>query len=90
MRAVTRSFSRRVEGLATMEQAVAAHATQLGEQLRRGGLATDHVTVFFLHRRVRPVGAAAQHSASTVVTLPEPTNDTLVPAKAALSDVRRA
>ncbi len=34
--AVTRSFSRRVEDLATMEQAVATHATRLGEKLRRG------------------------------------------------------
>ena len=31
----------------TLEQAVAAHATRLGEKLRRGGLGTDHVSVFF-------------------------------------------
>ena len=86
--AVTRSFSRRVEDLATMEQAVAAHATRLGEKLRRGGLATDHVTVFFHtseHDRADP-----QRSASTVVTLPEATNDTLALARAATSGVRRA
>ncbi|CAX26053.1 putative DNA-directed DNA polymerase [Methylorubrum extorquens DM4] len=65
--AVTRSFSDGVEDLATMEQAVATHAAQLGEKLRGGGLATDHVTVFFHtseHERDRP-----QRSVSSVVTL---------------------
>ncbi len=55
--AVTRSFSDRVEDRATMEQAVAAHATRLGEKLRREGLGTDHVTLFFHtseHDRTRP------------------------------------
>ena len=83
----TRSFSRRVEDLASMEQAVATHATRLGEKLRRGGLATDHVTVFFHtseHDRTSP-----QRSASTVVTLPEATNDTLTLARAATSGARR-
>ncbi len=85
--AVTRSFSRRVEDLATMEQAVATHATRLGEKLRRGGLATDHVTVFFHtseHDQTAP-----RRGASTVVTLPEATNDTLALAKAATSGARR-
>ncbi|CAA2155801.1 DNA polymerase IV [Methylobacterium brachiatum] len=86
--AVTRSFSDRVEDRATMEQAAAAHATRLGEKLRREGLGTDHVTVFFHtseHDRTRP-----QRSVSTVVTLPEASNDTLVLVKAALHGVRRA
>jgi len=86
--AVTRSFSDRVEDRATMEQAVAAHATRLGEKLRREGLGTDHVTVFFHtseHDRTRP-----QRSVSTVVTLPEASNDTLVLVKAALHGVRKA
>ena len=85
--AVTRSFSDRVEDRATMEQAVAAHATRLGEKLRREGLGTDHVTVFFHtseHDRDRP-----QRSVSTVVTLPEATNDTLVLLKAATHGVRK-
>ena len=84
--AVTRSFSRRVEDLATMEQAVATHAARLGEKLRREGLGTDHVNVFFHtseHDTDRP-----QRSASTTVTLPEATNDTLVLAKAATGAVR--
>lgn len=85
--AVTRSFSERVEDRATMEQAVATHASRLGEKLRREGLATNHVTVFFHtseHDRGRP-----QRSVSTVVTLPEATNDTLALVKAATHGVRK-
>ena len=70
-----------------MEQAVAAHASHLGEKLRREGLGTDHVTAFFHtseHDRTRP-----QRSVSTVVTLPEASNDTMVLVKAALHGVRR-
>ncbi|SFL86051.1 Y-family DNA polymerase [Methylorubrum salsuginis] len=86
--AVTRSFSDRVGDVATMEQAVATHATRLGEKLRSGGLATSHLTVFFHtseHDRDRP-----QRSVSTVVTLPEASNDTLVLVKAAVFGVRKA
>jgi DNA polymerase V len=85
--AVTRSFSDWVEDRATMEQAVAAHATRLGEKLRREEFGTDHVTVFFhtsVHDRTRP-----QRSGSTVVTPTESSNDTLVLVKAALHGVRR-
>ena len=86
--AVTRSFSDRVADRATLEQAVAAHATRLGEKLRREALGTDHVTVFFHtseHDRDRP-----QRSVSTVVTLPEASNDTLVLVKACVQGVRKA
>ncbi|MCJ2035568.1 Y-family DNA polymerase [Methylobacterium sp. J-068] len=85
--AVTRSFSERVEDRATMEQAVATHAFRLGEKLRREGLATNHVTVFFHtseHDRDRP-----QRSVSTLVTLPEATSDTLALLKACLHGVRK-
>jgi DNA polymerase V len=86
--AVTRSFSDRVEDLPTMQQAVATHATRLGEKLRAEGLGTDHLTVFFHtseHDRDRP-----QRSVSTAVTLPEASNDSLVLVKAAAFGVRRA
>jgi DNA polymerase V len=85
--AVTRSFSTRVEDLSTMEEAVAAHASRLGEKLRGERLGTDHVTVFFHtseHDRDRP-----QRSVSTVVTLPEASNDTRVLVKACLHGVRK-
>lgn len=84
--AVTRMFSSRVESRTTMEQAVATHAARLGEKLRRGGLGTDHVTVFFHtseHDRSAP-----QRSVSTTVTLPEASNDTMVLAAAATHGVR--
>ena len=85
--AVTRSFSDRVEDLAVMEQAVAAHASRLAEKLRAQALGTDHVTIFFHtseHDRDGP-----QRSVSTVVTLPEASNDGLVLLKAAKFGVRR-
>ncbi|NEU14489.1 Y-family DNA polymerase [Methylobacterium sp. BTF04] len=85
--AVTRSFSERVEDRATMEQAVATHAARLGEKLRREGLATDHVNVFYHtseHDRGRP-----QRSVSTVVTLPEASNDARALVKAATHGVRK-
>nr|WP_318284285.1 MULTISPECIES: Y-family DNA polymerase [unclassified Methylobacterium] len=85
--AVTRSFSGRVTEQSELEQAVAAHATRLGEKLRREGLGTDHITVFYHtseHDRGEPM-----RSVSTVVTLPEATNDTLALIPAALHGVAR-
>ncbi|GHD21043.1 Y-family DNA polymerase [Tianweitania populi] len=84
--AVTRMFSSRVDARQTMEQAVASHAARLSEKLRRGGLGTDHVTVFFHtsdHDRSAP-----QRSVSTTVTLPEASNNTMVLAAAATHGVR--
>jgi len=69
-----------------MEQAVATHASRLGEKLRREGLGTDHVTVFFHtseHDRTH-----SQRSVSTTVTLPEASNDTMALAAAAIHGVR--
>ncbi|GJD91641.1 Protein UmuC [Methylobacterium hispanicum] len=85
--AVTRSFSRRITDRAELEQAVSAHATRLGEKLRRGGLATNHVSVFYHtseHDRGDPM-----RSVSTTVTLPEATSDTLALIKAALLGVAK-
>ena len=85
--AVTRSFSRRITERETLEQAVAAHATRLGEKLWRGGLGTTHVSVFYHtseHDRGDPM-----RSVSTTVTLPEATNDTLSLIKAARAGVAR-
>ncbi len=79
--AVTRSFSSRITDRATLEEAVAAHATRLGEKLRREGLGTNHVSVFYHtseHDRDDP-----QRSVSTTVTLPEHTSDSLALIKAA-------
>ena len=85
--AVTRSFSARVTEREVLEQAVAAHATRLGEKLRRGGLGTSHVTVFYhtsTHDRGEPM-----RSVSTTVSLPEATNDTLALITAARHSLAR-
>lgn len=85
--AVTRSFSRRVEDLDELCEAVAAYATRLAEKLRREGLGTDHVTVFCHtspHERQGP-----QRSASLTVALPEASNCTLALVAAAKDGARR-
>ena len=72
---------------ATLDEAVAAHASRLGEKLRRDGLGTDQVTVFYHtseHDRGDPM-----RSVSTVVTLPEATNDSLALIKAATHGVAK-
>ncbi|WP_246417692.1 DUF4113 domain-containing protein, partial [Methylorubrum rhodesianum] len=63
------------------------YPTRLGEKLRREGLGTDHITVFYHtseHDRGEPM-----RSVSTMVTLPEATNDTLALIPAALHGVAR-
>ncbi|GJD79904.1 DNA polymerase V subunit UmuC [Methylobacterium gregans] len=85
--AVTRSFSSRITDRATLEQAISTQATRLGEKLRRGGLATNHVSVFYHtseHERGDPM-----RSVSNTVTLPEATSDTLALIKAALLGVAK-
>lgn len=84
--AVTRSFAGRVESLEMMHEAIAAHATRLGEKLRHHGLATDHVTVFF---HTSPHDRGPSRSVSTTVDFPEASNDTLVLVRAAKWGARR-
>lgn len=84
--AVTRSFSGRVDDLEMMQEAIAAHATRLGEKLRRHGLATDHVTVFF---HTSPFDKGPSRSVSTTVDFPEASNDTLTLIRAAKWGARR-
>ena len=84
--AVTRSFAGRVDDVDTMQEAIAAHATRLGEKLRRHGLATDHVTVFF---HTSPHDSGPARSVSTTVDFPEASNDTLALIRAAKWGVRR-
>jgi DNA polymerase V len=84
--AVTRSFAGRVDDLDMMQEAIAAHATRLGEKLRHHGLATDHVTVFF---HTSPHDRGPSRSVSTTVDFPEASNDTLVLVRAAKWGTRR-
>ena len=85
--AVTRSFSSRITERAVLEEAVAAHATRLGEKLRREGLGTNHVTVFY-HTSEHDRGELMR-SVSTTVQLPEHSSDTLALIKAARHGVAR-
>ncbi|TAJ27566.1 Y-family DNA polymerase [Bosea sp. (in: a-proteobacteria)] len=84
--AVTRSFAGRVDSLDMMQEAIATHAARLGEKLRRHGLATDHVTVFF---HTSPHDSGPARSVSTTVDFPEASNDTLALIRAAKWGVRR-
>jgi len=85
--AVTRSSSSRITERAVLEEALAAHTTRLGEKLRREGLGTDHVTIFYhasVHDRDEPM-----RSVSTTVRLPGHSSNTLALIRAARSTVRR-
>jgi DNA polymerase V len=84
--AVTRSFANRVTEMPTLLEAIAAHATRLGEKLRRENLGTDHVTVFY---HTSPHDEGQSRSVSTTVTLPEATNCTLTLIRAAQAGARR-
>lgn len=73
--AITRSFSHRVTDRVELEQAVATYAARLCEELRRGGLATNHLGVFS-HISEHGWGEPMR-SVSTTVGLPEATSDSL-------------
>lgn len=83
--AVTRQFGRRVTRLSELEQAVAAHVSRLGEKLRREGLATAHLVVFYHTSHHDP---SPQRSVSRIVNFPEATSDTLVMVTGAVALVR--
>jgi DNA polymerase V len=85
--AVTRSFSGRVTELTALLEAIATHASRLGEKLRAQGLATNHVTVFY-HTSEHDSGDP-QRSVSTTVRLMEATNDTTVLVKAASAGAKQ-
>jgi len=84
--AVTRSFAGRVDNLEMMQEAIASHATRLGEKLRQHGLASDHVTVFY---HTSPFDGGPARSVSTTVDFPEASNDTLALVRAAKWGARR-
>ncbi len=83
--AVTRQFGRPVVACREMEEAVASHMTRLAEKLRREGLATSDVVVFYHTGRH---DARFQRAVSRTATLPEPTNDTLALVAAGVALVR--
>ncbi|WP_034998804.1 Y-family DNA polymerase [Beijerinckia mobilis] len=78
--AVTRSFSTRVTNLDQMLEAVSAYAVRLGEKLRRHGMATEALTVFY---HTSPFDAGPSRLVQKCVTLPEASADTLTLLRAA-------
>jgi len=85
----SRSFGRRVESLASLEEAVSAYVQRAAEKLRRRGLTAGAVQVFLETNRFQP---GPRHEASRCRALPAPTSDTLAlhgPALAILRDIYR-
>lgn len=70
----SRSFGRRVESLASLEEAVSAYVQRAAEKLRRKDLVAGAVQVFLETNRFQP---DPQHCASRGRALPAPTADTL-------------
>lgn len=84
--AVTRSFGRPVTDLKEMLEAVATHAGRAGEKLRRHGLLTRDMTIFF---HTSPFAEGPARSVSGRAALVEPTSDTLALVRGATAAARR-
>lgn len=85
--AVTRSTSQPMFSLATVQEAVTAHATRSAEKLRSHGLVAGSMTVFYHtnpHSKTGP-----QHHASRSVSLSPTTNSTIALVQTALRAVER-
>jgi DNA polymerase V len=85
----SRSFGRRVESLASLEEALSSYVQRAAEKLRRKGLVAGAVQVFLETNRFQP---DPKHEASRCRALPAPTSDTLAlhgPALEILRDIHR-
>jgi DNA polymerase V len=69
----SRSFCRKVEALAELEQAVATYTSRAAERLRRGGLATASISVFILTNRFND---DPKYQNTVQLSLPVATDDT--------------
>lgn len=75
---VSRSFQKDVSDISQLEEAIANHATRLGEKLRGFNLRVNVVTVFLVHNRFKEKINNVQSSyLSKSVELPMPTADTV-------------
>lgn len=83
---VSRSFGRTVMTLEELSEAVATYAASAAEKLRSQGSEAAAVYVFVLTNRFRP--EEPQNNAGRLVALPDPSDDTLHLAKAALTGLR--
>jgi DNA polymerase V len=69
----SRSFGEPITSLESMQQAVASHATKLGEKLRKQEGLTQNITVFIMNNRFQ---RESYYFGIQSITLPEPTNYT--------------
>lgn len=84
---VSRSFGRKVQGIAELREAVIMHVTRASEKLRREGLATQTLQVFAHTNAFTP--DEPQYHGSATVTLPHPTQDTRLLARYAEAGLKR-
>ncbi len=83
---VSRSFGRTVTTLEELSEAVATYAASAAEKLREQGSEAAAVHVFVLTNRFRP--EEPQNNVGRLMALPDPSDDTLRLAKAALAGLR--
>ena len=84
---VTRSFGVRLSEFDDIAEAISAHATRLGEQLRKRTLLTPTLSVFC---KASPFSKASYYKGIGIVGFDAPTNDTRILIKGAIQALRQA
>lgn len=84
---VTRSFGVRLQKFSDIAEAISAHATRLGEQLRQKKLITPTLSVFC---RTSLYSGSTPYNGIGVIAFDNPTNDTATLIKGALHALRQA
>lgn len=84
---ITRSFGVRLTKLSDIEEAISAHATRLGEKLRKQNLKTPLISVFC---RTSPFSSEPYYKGTGSIGFDVPTNDTTILIKAALRALGQA
>ncbi len=84
---VTRSFGVRLQEFNDIAEAISAHATRLGEQLRRQKLVTPTLSVFC---RTSLYSGSTPYNGIGIIAFDTPTNDTATLIKGALHALRQA
>jgi DNA polymerase V len=84
---VTRSFGVRLTEFNDIAEAISAHATRLGEQLRQRKLMTPAISVFC---KTSPFANAPYYKGVSATAFTMPTNDTAILIKGAIEALRQA
>ncbi|MES2252239.1 MAG: Y-family DNA polymerase [Pseudomonadota bacterium] len=84
---VTRSFGVRLREFKDIAEAISAHATRLGEQLRQRKLLTPTLSVFC---RTSLYSGSTPYNGIAIITFETPTNDTSTLIKGALQALKKA